>query len=162
MKLRQNTLASFLLNEGQRVVKKAYGDSMFPAIPDGTEILIEPVEQNSIRFGDVVYLRFNNDNIFIHRVAHFPKIDGIQYIQTWGDNNAVPDPPQPISEVKGRVVSIKKEGAWQILQNDPLSNSFIILKNRVKWRYIFKKVGMALPILWHNFIFIQNRKVSPD
>jgi signal peptidase len=81
------------------------GPSMEPAVHQGSAIVVEPVDADDIRVGDVVTMRVGPEQaIFTHRVIRIaPRPDGL-WLETKGDANATPDPVLvPATAVIGRV-----------------------------------------------------------
>lgn len=82
-------------------------DSMRPAYPPGTLVIVKPVKAEDLRLGDVVTYQVTSGDptVITHRIiATTLSTSGNRSFTTMGDNNAVAD-PQPISEeqIRGRV-----------------------------------------------------------
>ena len=81
------------------------GGSMEPTIPLGSAVIVEPVPDGSLAFGDVVSLRTGPalDRIFTHRITRVvTQADGV-WVETKGDANASPDASlTPASQIIGR------------------------------------------------------------
>ncbi|WP_175477238.1 signal peptidase I [Ruania alba] len=82
-------------------------NSMSPAAPPGTLIVVFPVDVDEIAVGDVItyQIRSGEPEVITHRVVGVasPDEDGPRFI-TQGDNNADPDPdPVRSVQVQGRV-----------------------------------------------------------
>jgi signal peptidase len=81
------------------------GPSMEAAVHQGSAIVVEPVDADDIRVGDVVTMRVGPEQaVFTHRVIRIAaRPDGL-WLETKGDANATPDPVLvPATAVIGRV-----------------------------------------------------------
>jgi hypothetical protein len=86
---------------------KAGGNSMRPAIWPGDRLVIESAESSDLAIGDVVACR-RHGSIVAHRVvATSNRADGV-YIITRGDRLRSNDEPCALSDVIGRVTSIRR------------------------------------------------------
>jgi signal peptidase len=81
------------------------GPSMEPAIHQGSAIVVEPVDPDQLRVGDVVSMRVGPAQaIFTHRIVRLAERGDGLWLETKGDANANPDPVLvPASAVIGRV-----------------------------------------------------------
>ncbi|MCK5100094.1 MAG: signal peptidase I [Desulfobacteraceae bacterium] len=136
-----------LLNNGNCIIRNAYGNSMSPAIYAGALINICPVREKQIKLGDIVFIKTDSDLTLIHRVSRKFKHNGKQFIQTWGDNNPTPDRSVPASYVLGRIFSIKPDNEWQDLKRGTLNylsyffklyGRYYLKRLMIKVRKIFK------------------------
>ena len=107
-------LLTGLLAEGQTVLTRLGGESMTPAIPDGTTARIVPPAGEPLRVGEVVMTRTPH-GLLCHRVL---RVTG-QSVQTWGDVCRAPDAPVAAREVIGRVAAVRLAGEWQELRPRP-------------------------------------------
>lgn len=74
------------LRQGRRVVMRALGGSMEPAIPSGSRVRIDPCE--AALAGEIVAIERPDGGLALHRVVKvFP--DGS--VLTWGDAMPLPD-----------------------------------------------------------------------
>jgi signal peptidase len=81
------------------------GASMQPAIPLGAVVVVERVDPGTVRVGDVVSVRGENEVVYTHRVSALGELDGQRAFQTRGDANTTPEPALvPATKVIGRVV----------------------------------------------------------
>ncbi|MCK5313298.1 MAG: signal peptidase I [Desulfobacteraceae bacterium] len=110
-----------LLDNGTCITRNAYGNSMVPVINEGALINIYPVREKQIKLGDIVFIKTDSDLTLIHRVARIFKHNGKLFIQTWGDNNPIPDNAVPASYVLGRILSIKTDNEWQVIKRGTLN-----------------------------------------
>ena len=120
---------------------------MLPSIPDGTVLRIEPLQQNKVRLGDIVYFQDNNGNTKIHRVSFILKKENITFIQTWGDNCEKPDSIVKRSQIFGRVTAYMSEERWHQMDSRALAYSKNFLK-KYGWYYTRKVPGKLLNVLF--------------
>jgi hypothetical protein len=90
----------------------ARGASMLPAIWPGEELEIHRAPANRLSPGDIAVCLVAG-RIRIHRVRQVLP----EYIVTQGDSLTRPDPPVPFSQVRGRVVYIRRPGARRAVAN---------------------------------------------
>lgn len=96
------------LEKGFNISFKALGNSMKPFISSGNVITVAPVEAEKLSNGDVI-LYVSNGNFCVHRLIE-KYIDDQQYFfVTKGDNRFSNDPPIKMSQIKGKVIKVKKE-----------------------------------------------------
>ena len=131
MKIEFSDLPQEFLKEGHCIQKSASGTSMLPSITDGTLLQIEPLQEDSVRLGDIVYFRDNNGNTRIHRVSCMLKKRNNTLIQTWGDNCETPDAVISSSQILGRVIAHRGETGWLRVDSRAIMYA----------RYFFKKYG---------------------
>lgn len=73
------------------------GSSMWPAIPDGSEVEVTPCAAADLREGDLVaYAR--RDEVIVHRLI----LRGPNALTLRGDSLDLADPPVPLADVLGR------------------------------------------------------------
>jgi hypothetical protein len=137
------------LREGHCIQKSASGTSMLPSITDGTVLQIEPLEQDRVRLGDVVYFLDNNGNTKIHRVSCMIKKGNNTLIQTWGDNCENPDTVIKRSQILGRVIAYRGENEWHQMDARAVVYAKYFLK-RYGWYYIKKIPGRLSSFLNHH------------
>ncbi|MGB8991648.1 MAG: S24 family peptidase [Desulfobaccales bacterium] len=106
-------LSADLLAHNVGVCLPANGASMFPAIPGGSVIRVEPVKVEDLRRGDVILYRVG-DRMIAHRLVGKVQVHGRIRLITRGD--AFPgtalEEVEP-SQVLGRVAAIRW-GRWQM------------------------------------------------
>ena len=127
-----------LLDNGNCIIRNAYGYSMIPAIYAGALLNICPVSEKQIKLGDIVFIKTDSDLTLIHRVSRKFKHHGKQFIQTWGDNNPTPDTSVPVNYVLGRIFSIKPGNEWQDLKRGTLN--YITHFFKLYGRYYLKRL----------------------
>ena len=130
------------LKRGYCIQKLASGASMLPSIPDGTVLQIEPLQQDCVRLGDVVYFLDNNENTKIHRVSFIVRKGNNTFIQTWGDNCENPDAVVRGSQILGRVIAYRGEDQWHRMDSRTIVYTKYFFK-RYGWYYI-KKIPATL------------------
>ena len=134
------------LKKGHRIQKAASGVSMLPAIPDGTVLQIEPVQQNNVKLGDVVYFLDNNGQTKIHRVSLKLRKGTKMLAQTWGDNNEKPDAVIKRSQILGIVTAYRGKNDWHPIASPTISYMKFFLK-KYGWYYLYKIPGRLLYFL---------------
>ncbi len=83
---------------------------MQPLLRDGDHLLVQPVEADRLRVGDVVLCCIQADRMVAHRVLRRqPGPDGYQFL-VQGDQVLLPDGWIPQSQVYGRVIAIERAG----------------------------------------------------
>jgi signal peptidase len=105
------------------------GESMEPAIPLGSAIVVKPVDPAELSVGDVVSMQVGSERAtYTHRiVALVDRPDG-RWIRTKGDGNAAPDPTLvPATAVIGRVeIAIPLIGYLVALLSLPVGVIFVL------------------------------------
>jgi signal peptidase I len=96
-----------VLATGARARFTATGDSMYPFIRSGESLLVERVEPNDLRRGDVVLAKLER-GLTAHRIVRIEREQGeVSRIQTRGDNCSENDPPFTPDQLVGRIVLAK-------------------------------------------------------
>ena len=93
------------LTQGQPVMLRARGQSMWPFIRDFDQVTIKPIFQ-PVYVGEVVCVRHGN-TIYLHRVADIAD-DG--EVLTWGDALPAADGWRPATSVVGVVSAVRRNG----------------------------------------------------
>jgi len=82
------------------------GGSMNPTIPLGSMVVVQPVDPQSLRAGDVATFHTPTGVAITHRIARVIERSDGTWFETNGDANAHPDPALwPASAVAGRVAT---------------------------------------------------------
>jgi len=97
-----------LLIEGLSARFIADGRSMLPTIRDGDTLLVEPVQPESIRCGDVLVAEYPSA-IRAHRVVTLPAAGGRAFVMR-GDALPLPDAPISPERILGRVAGVERDG----------------------------------------------------
>lgn len=99
-----------LLEEGKSVRFQAKGWSMHPFIRNGDFITVSPIENSSIKVGDVVFYSTAGNRFIVHRVINKYAKDGSLTMLIKGD--ACFGPPESVNSqnVLGKVVAIERDG----------------------------------------------------
>jgi signal peptidase I len=97
-----------VLRSGNAVSFTATGWSMYPAIRSGEQLVVDAVDANGIRRGDVVLAKLER-GLTAHRVVRIERRGGeVVKIVTRGDNCAEGDPPFAAAQLVGRVREPRK------------------------------------------------------
>lgn len=97
-----------VLRSGNAVSFTATGESMYPAIRAGDLLIIDAVDANEIRRGDVVLAKLDR-GLTAHRVVRIVRSAGtVASIVTRGDNCAENDPSFAAAQLVGRVREPRK------------------------------------------------------
>lgn len=103
-------LSRALLEDGKSVRFQAKGRSMHPFIQDGDIITVGPVENSSIKIGDVVLYSTADDSLIVHRVLNkYTKDDTITMLIK-GDASFGPPERVNSQKVLGKILSIERNG----------------------------------------------------
>jgi signal peptidase I len=87
-----------------RVRLRLHGDSMWPTVPAGSLVVVEPIAPGGIRLGDVVVWQRGGDLIG-HRVVQKVRDGATLWLVTKGDNTSDADQRLDPATVLGRVVA---------------------------------------------------------
>jgi signal peptidase len=87
------------------------GASMAPALKPGDMVILQPVEPEDIRIGDIVRIVRTGTPI-LHRVIEIRGVVGSRVYVTQGDANNVSDQPAREDEIDGRVVLVIPKIGW--------------------------------------------------
>jgi signal peptidase I len=125
-----------LLQDGYNVSFRAPGHSMFPTIMANETIVVEPIEPDTVKPGDIILYR-TNGRLIAHRVICIQqKINQIETLsQFWpgrfsnthstpqssvlsphyyyilrGDASATIDEPVTVDQILGKVISVERDG----------------------------------------------------
>lgn len=99
-----------LLSKNSTIAIRMSGSTMRPAIADGDVIVIEPVEENHIKSGDVILYHTLRDTAVIHRVVRVERSSGGRSLITRGDAAFQNDIPVPPHRILGRVKLVERAG----------------------------------------------------
>jgi len=100
-----------LLSKNVPIEIKMSGSTMSPVIEDGDLITIEPIQENSLRPGDIILYNSLRDTAVIHRVVRVEKGESAdRSIITRGDAASQNDLAVPFHRVLGRVKRIERAG----------------------------------------------------
>ena len=100
-----------LLSKSVPIEIKMSGSTMSPVIEDGDLITIEPIQENSLRPGDIILYNSLRDTAVIHRVVRLEKGDSAdRSVITRGDAASQNDLAVPFHRVLGRVKLIERAG----------------------------------------------------
>jgi len=100
-----------LLSKSVPIEIKMSGSTMSPVIEDGDVITIEPIQENSLRPGDIILYNSLRDTAVIHRVVRVEKGESAdRSIVTRGDAASQNDLAVAFHRVLGRVKRIERAG----------------------------------------------------
>ena len=101
--------------DGKGVVLDVTGDSMVPTLRSGDAVRVA-LGRGRMRFGDVLVF-VQADSVVVHRYLG-PARDraGRPCLRTRGDGRSNLDPALDPGHVLGRVVSVRRDGAWWSLE----------------------------------------------
>ncbi len=111
-----SALTEEILKSGKNLRFQATGQSMHPFIKNGQVIVIQPMDSNALRTGDVVFFRnkSSESSYVAHRLIAKQK-DGV--LITKGDARKETDEPVNPNQVLGKVVTVEKSGRAVALNN---------------------------------------------
>ena len=108
-----------LLQEGKTISIKPQGSSMYPILVEGRDrAIIEPVDAASLKRGDVVLYRRDEDVpaggiLVLHRIYKCKK-DGFYMV---GDNQKEIEGPLRADQIKGIMVAMERNGKFISVNN---------------------------------------------
>lgn len=103
-------LSSEILNKGNYLRFQAKGCSMFPAVRDGDILNVEPVKEEEIRLGDIIFYRTADKRMSVHRVIKRLFRNDRFVLLTKGDSNRGEGEAVSLEEILGRVKVIERNG----------------------------------------------------
>jgi len=103
-------LSRDILEKGKSVRFQAKGWSMRPFIQDGDFIVVNPIENSSIKTGDVVFYLTTENKIIVHRVIRKYKKKGRMTVLIKGDASFSSPEKVEIQNVLGKVVAVERNG----------------------------------------------------
>lgn len=97
-----------VIGRGGAFLFKAHGSSMTPFIRNGDILVIEPVEDNSLHLGDILFYRSMGRQLVAHRLMEKQVRNDSTILTMHGD--AIPDSGEQIrhEQVIGRVASVQR------------------------------------------------------
>lgn len=131
-------LSADLLAHNVAISMQTQGASMFPAVPGGSVLRVEPVKMEDLRRGDVIVYRVGG-RMVAHRLIRQEQVNGRIRLITRGD--AFPgtalEEVEP-SQVLGRVAAIRW-GRWQVRIDAGLGRFFgrvaARISTAISWSY---------------------------
>jgi signal peptidase I len=103
-------LSRGILEKGNSVRFQAKGWSMRPLIRDGDFIIVSPVENSSIKTGDVVFYSTAGNKVIVHRLIRKYKQKGRMTVFIKGDASFSTPVKMDIQNVLGKVIAIERNG----------------------------------------------------
>ena len=105
-------LSKDIFRKGKSIRFQAKGWSMRPFIRDGDFIVVSPIENSSIKTGDVVFYLTTENKIIVHRVIKKYKKDKDNRIMMFIKGDATFSYPEKIEmqNVLGKVIAVERNG----------------------------------------------------
>lgn len=103
-------LSRDILEKGKSVRFQAKGWSMRPLIRDGDFIIVSPIENSSIKTGDVVFYSATGNKVIVHRLIRKYKQKGKITVLIKGDASFSSPEKIDIQNVLGKVIAIERNG----------------------------------------------------
>jgi signal peptidase len=105
-------LCKDIFRKGKSIRFQARGWSMRPFIRDGDFIVVSPIENSSIRTGDVVFHLTTENKVIVHRVIKKYKKDKDNRITMFIKGDATFSSPENVEmqNVIGKVVAVERNG----------------------------------------------------
>ncbi|MGD8397543.1 MAG: signal peptidase I [Anaerolineae bacterium] len=111
-RISQKALITFLrtgLEQAGEMRLPLRGRSMWPTIPAGSLVRVEPINGSSVQRGDI--LVWQRKGVFVaHRVVDIKSDDASSHLLLKGDNCPVADAPVSREAIIGRVSAIERNG----------------------------------------------------
>ncbi len=118
-------LSKDIFRKGKSIRFQAKGWSMRPVIRDGDFVVVNPIENSSIRTGDIVFHLTTENKVIVHRVIKKYKKDKDNRIAMLIKGDATFSSPEKVElqNVLGKVVELERNG-----QNKRLDTKFYQIK----------------------------------
>ena len=133
-----------LLEDGLTVQFRAGGRSMLPTIQDGDTLVVEPVNPDLIRRGDVV-VADGPAGVRAHRVVGNGQPNGGAIVLR-GDALRVCDHPVLPSQILGRVAEVKRNGRRHAIRGTLVYARFFLRRLLVALRDFLRMLGGGLRV----------------
>jgi signal peptidase I len=134
------------LRQQGRVRLRLQGNSMWPTIPAGSLVAVEPVVPGGIRLGDVVVWQRGGD-LIAHRIVQRLYHGATLWLVTKGDNTSAADQRLDPSAVLGRLVAVYGADGTAAVRSDwarGLEAAFWVSRWHVR-RFV-GAIGRLLPV----------------
>lgn len=105
-----------VLSSGARLRFRARGFSMHPLITDRDILIVEPVDVDRLRVGDILLFRSATATVLAHRLIHKETGPSRSLLIMRGDARPCPDQPVSPDHVLGQVVAIERQGRARSLE----------------------------------------------
>jgi len=99
---------------------KVYGGSMLPLIRHGEDIIVQRIDMDAIRVGDVVFFSLENQFLAHRVVLKMAKEGKVRAVKTKGDTLAYLDPVCREEEFIGLVTATVRKGKLSVLSGPGL------------------------------------------
>jgi signal peptidase I len=105
-------LSKDIFSQGKSIRFQASGWSMRPFIRDGDFLVVSPIENSSIKTGDVVFCITTENKVIVHRVIKKYKKDKDNRITLLIKGDATFSSPEKVEmqNVLGKVVAVERNG----------------------------------------------------
>jgi signal peptidase I len=105
-------LSKDIFSQGKSIRFQASGWSMRPFIRDGDFLVVSPIENSSIKTGDVVFCITTENKVIVHRVIKKYKKDKDNRITMLIKGDATFSSPEKVEmqNVLGKVVEVERNG----------------------------------------------------
>jgi len=105
-------LSKDIFRKGKSIRFQAKGWSMRPFIRDGDFIVVSPIEDSSIKTGDVVFYLTTENKVIVHRVIKKYKKDKDNRIMMFIKGDAAFSSPEKteMQNVLGKVIAVERNG----------------------------------------------------
>lgn len=113
----------------------ARGDSMRPFLPDGTPVLLRPLDGRPPRIGEIVLVPWGDD-VALHRVIRVDR----QSVTTRGDGCPHGDPPIPAAAVQGVAIHAIRKGRSLPLDGPGMRALGWVLAVTLPWLWKLRRV----------------------
>ena len=131
-------LSEGIIDTGACLRFRAGGGSMHPFIRNGDFLVIRPIENSSVKIGDVALYFTAENKVIVHRVIKKYKKDGRMTLAIKGDASFGSPEKVDIQNVLGRVVAIERNGREIRLDTRPyriIGLFFAVISPFSQWTY---------------------------
>ena len=103
-------LSREIIKKGNSIRFQAKGWSMRPFIQDGDFITVCPIEDSSVKIGNVIFYLTAENNIIVHRIIKKYKKSGNTVLSVKGDASFSPAEKVDLKNVLGAVKAVERNG----------------------------------------------------
>ncbi len=103
-------LSKNIFRKGKSIRFQAKGWSMRPFIRDGDIIVVSPIENSSIKTGDVVFYLTTENKVMVHRVIRKHKKGNRMIMFIKGDATFSSPEKVEMQDVLGKIVEVERNG----------------------------------------------------
>lgn len=98
-----------LMEAGHLVKLHLTGHSMHPFLKPGDKAIVEKINPEKLKIGDIVIINFDERHI-AHRLIKKEFKNGVQYYITKGDSCEMPDPPIMAENILAKIIAVERNG----------------------------------------------------